>query len=294
MGARMRATPMPLLASFVFVLTTAAALSNASCRPDAPFDVSATAAGNTTATITWALPADNGSPIVSYTVTCRVPPGRRLLLAPTPVSQVFPGQYVNSTGPGGLVGLRPGTWYTCLVYANNTLGQSVASSPSLTFRTWWVLGRVLQRDARAAGLISPRPWRTCRTVPDAPVVSSATAASNTTATLQWSQPSDNGSPIVSYLAVCYLYVPPQKRRLLGDGPVLNVTQVFIGAGNTSSGAGGIVGLSSGYLYKCLVYATNSFGQSDGSDLSTEFRTWCVRAACLGFARSRPAAALAGT
>jgi hypothetical protein len=81
--------------------------------PNAPTAVSATS-GNQQATVSFALPANGGSPITSYTVTSS--PGG---LTAT-----------GSSSPITVTGLTNGTPYTFTVVATNSVGNSVASSTS--------------------------------------------------------------------------------------------------------------------------------------------------------------------
>ena len=88
--------------------------------PSAPTEVIA-AAGNGTATVTWAAPANGGSPITSYTVT------------PYIGSTAQPKTTVSGSPPATqttITGLTNGTSYTFTVAATNAVGTGSASSPS--------------------------------------------------------------------------------------------------------------------------------------------------------------------
>jgi hypothetical protein len=88
--------------------------------PAAPTEVIATA-GNEAATVTWAAPANGGSPINSYTVT------------PYIGSTAQPKTTVTGSPPATrttISGLTNGTSYTFTVVATNALGTGAASSPS--------------------------------------------------------------------------------------------------------------------------------------------------------------------
>ncbi len=88
--------------------------------PSAPTNVTATAA-NASATVTWAAPANGGSPITKYTVTPYVGSTAQ---ATTTVS----GSPPASTATIG--GLTNGTTYTFTVSATNAIGTGPASAPS--------------------------------------------------------------------------------------------------------------------------------------------------------------------
>jgi Fibronectin type III domain len=81
--------------------------------PDAPPQPAATA-GIDSATVAFAAPADNGSPITSYTVTAE-PGGEQLSGAGSPIT---------------ITGLSPTQAYTFTVSATNALGSGPASAPS--------------------------------------------------------------------------------------------------------------------------------------------------------------------
>ena len=109
--------------------------------------------------MSWTAPATNGSPITGYTVTTS--PGG----ATTPAS----GTSVLVTG------LTDGTPYTFTVTATNGIGTSLASDPS-----------------------SPvTPAAPTATAPDAPTGVGAVAGDGQ-ATVSWTAPAANGSPITGY------------------------------------------------------------------------------------------------
>jgi hypothetical protein len=88
--------------------------------PGAPTEVIATA-GNASATVSWAAPASNGSPIASYTVT------------PYIGTTAQPATTVTGSPPATkttVTGLTNGTSYTFTVAAANAIGTGTASSPS--------------------------------------------------------------------------------------------------------------------------------------------------------------------
>src|SRR5205823_81992 len=67
-------------------------VGSAANPPDAPFDVTATA-GAASAAIQWAVPADGGSPIISYTVTAA--PGGQSVTVPSGAHSATVGGLAN-------------------------------------------------------------------------------------------------------------------------------------------------------------------------------------------------------
>lgn len=111
--------------------------------------------------VSWAAPADGGSPITSYTATAS--PG---------------GASCTSTGDPPatsctITGLTNGTPYTVTVTATNAVGTGPPSAP--------------------AGPFTPNP------IPGAPATVTGTPGDGQVA-LAWTEPSDGGSPITSYTA----------------------------------------------------------------------------------------------
>jgi len=175
--------------------------------PDAPTGVGAVA-GDGQATVSWTAPAPNGSPITGYTVTTS--PGDTT----TPAS----GTSVLVTG------LTDGTAYTFTVTATNGIGTSSASDPS-----------------------SPvTPSAQVATAPDAPTGVGAVAGDGQ-ATVSWTAPAANGSPITGYT-------------------------VMTSPGGTTTPATGtsvlVTGLTDGTAYTFTVTATNGVGTSSASDPSS--------------------------
>lgn len=101
-------------------LGTGSVSITAAAAPDAPTGISATATGQTTATVLFTAPTSNGgSAITGYTVTS------------SPGGVTASG----STSPISVTGLNSGTTYTFTVIANNGAINSVASAPSAAVTT---------------------------------------------------------------------------------------------------------------------------------------------------------------
>ena len=147
--------------------TNNAAISNNLTQTVTPLAPSAPAAptavaGNTTATVTFAAPANNGGAITGYTVISS------------------PGGGVDSnSGSTGLThvitGLTNGVPYTFTVLATNAAGTSSASP--------------------ASAAVTPM----VPALPGAPTSVVATAGAGGTATVTFAAPASNGSPITGYI-----------------------------------------------------------------------------------------------
>jgi hypothetical protein len=150
--------------------------------PSAPGSVSAVP-GDKRATVRWTAPADNGSPITSYTVTAS-PGGATVTVAGTSRSAV-------------VTGLTNGTAYTFTVKATNAAGTGPASAPSaavtpLPHGHLVPVAPVRLLDTRAGTAANPvkvalAPWSSMTVkeagVTGSPVPSGATSAAiNLTAT----------------------------------------------------------------------------------------------------------------
>ena len=128
-------------------------------------------AGNGNATVSWTAPPDDGSPIISYTITPYI--GDRPRLAGhhrhrlAPVDERHRHELTN------------GTAYTFTVTATNLIGTGPASS--------------------ASNAVTPA----APTAPGAPTGVTATAG-NGKATVTWTAPSNGGSTITSYTITPYI------------------------------------------------------------------------------------------
>ena len=169
--AALGATPSATFGTGAKTVWLAAALvlrsgaSSTPTAPDAPSAVAATA-GNASAQLSWAAPADGGSPITSYTIT---PYAAGVAQTPTTLTGTPPATSTTVSG------LTNGTTYTFTVAAANAIGegQSSAASNAVTpgpdpqgqfgaLQTWPIVavhsvvlddGRVLQWD----GWQTPEP-----------------------------------------------------------------------------------------------------------------------------------------
>ncbi len=187
--------------------------------PTPPTAVTATASANSTATVDWTDPvSSNGSSISSYTVTA------------FPTCSSCGGTVVSGSGATSttITGLTPGDTYTFTVTATNASG---ASSPSTV----------------SNAVVIP-------TVPNAPTLVTAVGNSNGSVTVNWSDPSNNGSAITGYTVI--------------PNPACSSC-----AGTSVSGASAtsatITGLSNGGNYTFTVTATNGVGTSSPSSPSNE-------------------------
>ena len=121
--------------------------------------------GNSSATVSWTAPANNGgSTISSYEI-------------------MYPGGplFTSSTTSVNITGLTNGNSYTFTVYALNAVGKSVVSSPSAA--------------------VTPSAPSTA-TVPGSPTNVVATAG-NSSATVTWTAPANNGGSSITYYEITY-------------------------------------------------------------------------------------------
>ena len=180
--------------------------------PAVPAAPTATA-GITSATVSWVAPANNGSAITGYTVT-----PYKAGVAQTPVS------YDASATTRTLTGLTAGSSYTFTVAATNATGTSAASAQSAAVTPY--------------------------ALPDAPSIAAATAG-DSAATLTWTTPNSNGSPITGYVVTPYI------------GSTAQQTQTFSAATTQT-----VTGLTAGTAYTFTVAAVNQAGTGPASAAST--------------------------
>jgi titin len=179
--------------------------------PGVPTGVTATANPGS-ASVSWAAPSSGGSPITGYVVTP--------YLGASPQT---PQTFVSTATTETVTGLTNGTAYTFTVAAINGVGTGGQSSPS--------------------ALVTPA------TVPGAPTVVTATAGIRS-ASVSWTAPPSNGSPITGYVVTPYI------------GSTAQPTQTF-NAGTTQT----VTGLSNGQTYTFKVAAINGVGTGNQSTAS---------------------------
>jgi hypothetical protein len=180
----------------------------AATAPATPAAPTATV-GNQSATVNWAPPNPEGEPITGYVVTP--------YLGATAQTPVDVGDVSSTT----VTGLTNGDAYTFTVAATNSVGTGSASP--------------------ASNSVTPV------TVPDAPATPTATAGDQT-ATVNWTAPGDEGSPITGYV------VTPYDNGTAGTAVDVGPT-VFSYTFNA---------LNNGDSYTYTVAATNSVGTGTAS------------------------------
>jgi Domain of unknown function (DUF1929)/Fibronectin type III domain/Glyoxal oxidase N-terminus len=193
-------------------------LSAAPTAPAAPTGVSATATAGS-ATVTWTAPSPGTSPITSYTITPYI---GTVAQTPTTITGSPPATSTTITG------LTNGTTYTFTVTATNAVGPGPASA--------------------ASNPVTP-------SAPTAPAAPSAVTATpgNASATVSWTAPAADGSPITSYKITPYIGTTAQPASTItGSPPVTSTT---------------ITGLTNGTTYTFTVTATNAVGPGPASAAS---------------------------
>ena len=194
-------------------------LSAAPSAPAAPTGVSATATQGS-ATVSWTAPSPGTSPIISYTVTPYIG-----TVAQTPTTITGTPPLTSAT----ITGLTNGTTYTFTVTATNAVGPGPASA--------------------ASNPVTP----SAPTAPAAPTGISATPG-NASATMSWSAPAADGSPIISYTVTPYIGTVAQTpTKVTGAPPATSAT---------------ITGLTNGTTYTFTVTATNAVGSGPASAASS--------------------------
>ena len=182
--------------------------------PTPPTGVTATANADGTVNVTWADPvSSNGSSISNYTVTSN------------PACSTCGGTSVSgsSATSATITGLSGDQTYTFTVTATNASG---ASSPS-----------------------NASNWVQVPGVPNAPTLASAVANANGSVSVNWTDPSNNGSAITGYT------VNPSPSCSTCSGTSVS------GAAATATT---ITGLTGGSSYTFTVTATNDVGTSTSS------------------------------
>ncbi len=191
----------------------------ASSVPAAPTGVTATA-GNEKASVTWTAPPNGGGPITKYTIT----PYKNGVTEQTPTTITGNPPQTNAT----ITGLSNGTSYTFTVTASNEVGESPKSN--------------------ASNAVTP----TAPTVPAAPTGVTATAG-NEKASVTWTAPANNGSPITKYTITPYIEsVAQPSTTITGTPPATSAT---------------ISELKGGTSYTFTVTASNEVGESPPSSAS---------------------------
>ncbi len=173
--------------------------------PDAPAAPTATA-GNSSATVNWSTPYDEGASVNGYVITPYIGAAPQ-----TPID-------VGAVNSDNVTGLANNTTYTFTVAATNSVGTGAASPASNT--------------------VTPA------TVPDAPAAPTATAG-NTQAGLTWTAPFDEGSAITGYViqpydgatALAPIDVGPSATSYTDSGLNNGDTYTFTVAATNSLGTG---------------------------------------------------------
>jgi hypothetical protein len=170
----------PLVAGAVLSVTIgmgAAPAASAASVPDAPTMRRNASGGDQSATVSWRVPPDGGSPITGYLVTPYI---GYFPLAPQRFSSTATTQTIT--------GLTNGTTYRFRVQAVNAIGDSGYS--------------------KVTNSVTP-----AATVPGAPTIIRNATAGDGQATVSWTAPaSDGGSPVTGYVVTPYIEyypLPPQ-------------------------------------------------------------------------------------
>ncbi len=188
----------------------------AQAAPNAPTGVSAVA-GSGSATVSWTAPSNGGNPITSYTITPYTT--GESATAGTPVTVTGNPPVTTAT----VSGLTNGTAYQFSVSATNAIGTGPNSADST--------------QVTPAG------------PPLAPTGVTATSGT-ASATVNWTAPDPQGSPITSYTVTPFV----------GSTPQVPVTV----SGSPPATSALMAGLTDGTSYTFQVTATNAVGTSAAS------------------------------
>ncbi|XP_068677582.1 protein sidekick-1-like isoform X3 [Montipora foliosa] len=206
-------------------------------KPDSPRNVTIESKTSRTITISWISGFDGNSEISSYTVEI------------SEDNQNFGDGYcqglsISSCRVSGLItnatleGLHPGRMYYLRVFANNTVGQSEASS---------VVNATTDEEVK----------------PDPPRNVTIESKTSRTITISWISGFDGNSEISSYTVEI-----SEDNQNFGDG-------YCQGLSNTSCTVSGLItkatleGLHPGRMYYLRVFANNTVGQSEASSVVNE-------------------------
>jgi hypothetical protein len=177
--------------------------------PFPPTNVTASA-GDTMAVVSWTSSDPNGSPVTSYDVTVYSSP-----------DHVSHGRYASTSTTIAIPGLANGVAYYFVVTATNAVGTGAPSSPSSTV------------------VPAGRPF---------PPIGVTATSGNGQATIAWTTPNANGSPILSYAVTAWL----------------SSTHTAAATVQASHSPAVVTGLTNGTAYYFTVTATNALGTSDPS------------------------------
>ena len=188
----------------------------AQSSPGAPTGVTATA-GNGSASVSWTAPSNGGSTITSYTITPFTT--GESSTAGTPVTVTGNPPVTTAT----VSGLTNGTAYQFSVTATNAIGTGPGS-------------------ANSTQVVPAGP-------PLAPTGVTATAGT-ASATVSWTAPDPQGSPITSYTVTPYVGSTPQVPVTVSGSPPATTALM--------------AGLTDGTSYTFAVTATNAVGTGASS------------------------------
>ncbi|MCA1696479.1 MAG: fibronectin type III domain-containing protein [Actinobacteria bacterium] len=196
--------------------------TSSSPTPGAPAIVSAVG-GDGTATLTWTAPSDTGSsPITSYTVTCTDPS------SVTYTATTLDGNTLTAT----VTGLTNGTTYSCTVAASNANGAGADS---------------------AAVSVTPS------TVPG-DVQNLAATAGDSSATLTWNPPADDGGAAIdSYDITASIVGMAKAKAHKVTKHAITKRDVPCDMGTPSTCTMTVAGLTNGQTYSITVQAHNVNG-----------------------------------